>query len=311
VNHFRARCPYSCSNEVVAAIEQTIKRKGDAMAVEKTIDDAKLVRRMQQGDQDAFAEFVDRYGGRVQRLVRGYIPNPSDAEDVTQEIFVAIFEDIRQLRIPSYVHTWVYRVSVNHCLRHCRRKAPDNLPFDDETLAQQNPSTVPNKNADPADTLERRELSRQLNDAIGTLSPLHSDVVVLCELHGLTYQECAIALEIPVGTVKSRMSTAFRRLRGLLTGVGIADIEPDDETEIRAEFEAPNRAEPVRNVTDRTESIKNAAVEATLPLTASVGGAVGAVENRLIDNKLVENKLVENKLVENKLVENKWKGITQ
>jgi hypothetical protein len=70
--------------------------------------------------------------------------------------------------------------------------------------------------ADPARHAARRELGDQVHGALGDLSPLHRDVVVLHELHGLTYHECAEILGVPVGTVKSRLSNAFRRLRDRL-----------------------------------------------------------------------------------------------
>jgi RNA polymerase sigma-70 factor (ECF subfamily) len=69
---------------------------------------------------------------------------------------------------------------------------------------------------DPARQADRQELSGQVQIALEALSPLHRDVVVLHELQGLTYKECAAVLEVPVGTVKSRLSNAFRALRGSL-----------------------------------------------------------------------------------------------
>jgi RNA polymerase sigma-70 factor, ECF subfamily len=106
-------------------------------------------------------------------------------------------------------------VALNHCLKHCQRQR--NGQDRSVSLTEQElPDT--DWRSDPADCAARSELAEQVRDAVGRLSPLHSDVVVLCELHGLTYQECADALDIPVGTVKSRLFNAFRRLRGLLNG---------------------------------------------------------------------------------------------
>ena len=175
-------------------------------------DEKRLVQRLQQGEPRAFEEFVDLYGARVHRLARRYVTNPTDAEDVTQEIFCDLSRSIRSFRGDSALGTWVYRVAVNHSLRHCQRKRGDNLPLDEQLLPdadwQSNPSEV----------AQRGELSAQIQNALHQLSPGHANVVVLCELHGLSYQECAQALNIPVGTVKSRMFTAFRRLRTLLSG---------------------------------------------------------------------------------------------
>ncbi len=175
-------------------------------------DDLRLARRIQQGEPRAFEEFVDSFGARLHALVRRYVANPSDAEDVTQEIFVHLYRNIGKFRGDAALSTWVYRVAVNICLKHCQRARPDSLPFEEQVLVDDD------WKADPAKAAAKRELSHQVQDALGQLSPLHQDVVILHELHGLTYQECAEALEIPVGTVKSRLFNAFRRLRASLSG---------------------------------------------------------------------------------------------
>lgn len=180
---------------------------------------------MQQGDRRAFEEFTDSYGARVHRLVRRYVANPTDAEDVTQEIFCDLYRSIGSFRGDAALATWVYRVTVNRCLRHCQRAKPDSLPYD-----TQQEQAADDWRADPAQSAAKRELSDRVQGALQDLSPQQKDVVVLHELHGLTYQECASVLEVPVGTVKSRLSNAFRRLRvslgGYVLGEGCA-LSPD------------------------------------------------------------------------------------
>jgi RNA polymerase sigma-70 factor (ECF subfamily) len=148
------------------------------------------------------------------------VDNPADAEDVTQEIFCALHRSVGSFRGDSTLATWVYRIALNHCLKHCQRRKPDCQPFEALELPD------PHRGADPAGVATRSELKAQVRDALDRLPEGQADVVVLCELHGLTYQECAQTLGIPVGTVKSRLSTAFRRLRGLLNGYVIGDERP-------------------------------------------------------------------------------------
>lgn len=181
-------------------------------------DDRRLVRRMQEGDRRAFEEFIDSYGARVHRLVRRYVDNASDAEDVTQEVFVDLYRGIARFRGEAALSTWVYRIAVNHCLRHRQRKQPDSVPFDEACALHDEDWT-----RDPAASAARRELSDRVQTALDALTPHHRDVVVLHELHGLTYQECASVLNVPVGTVKSRLSNAFRRLRSGLGSYVIGD----------------------------------------------------------------------------------------
>lgn len=176
-------------------------------------DEKRLVKRLQQGDRRAFEEFVDSYGARVHRLVRRYVENPTDAEDLTQEIFVDVYRSIGKFRGESQLSTWVYRLAVNRCLRHCQRVKPTGEIYEEQTAEAE-----ADWRSDPAQSAAKQELSDQVQCALKQLSPLHQDVVILCEMHGLTYQECASVLEIPVGTVKSRLSNAFRRLRESLGG---------------------------------------------------------------------------------------------
>jgi RNA polymerase sigma-70 factor (ECF subfamily) len=175
--------------------------------------DRQLARRIQQGDVRAFEELLDLYGARVQRLARRFLDNPSDVDDVTQEIFIDIHRCIGAYRGDSALMTWIYRIAANHCLRHRERTRPESLPYEDRTAG-----AATDWRAYPEQSVARRELSDQVYRALGRLPELHRDVVVLHELHGLTYQECAAALGVPVGTVKSRLSNAFRRLRTSLGG---------------------------------------------------------------------------------------------
>jgi RNA polymerase sigma-70 factor (ECF subfamily) len=174
-------------------------------------DDIRLVERIRQGDRRAFEEFLDAYGNGVHRLVRRYVDNATDAEDVTQEVFVDLFRCLGSFRGASALSTFVYRVAVNRCLKLARRADPAGVPLDDPDLVDDGEG-----GEDPARSAARTELSDQVHDAIEALSPGHRDVVVLHEMHGLTYRQCASALNLPVGTVKSRLSNAFVRLRASL-----------------------------------------------------------------------------------------------
>ncbi len=172
--------------------------------------DYKLAKRILQGERAAFAELVDRYGAPIRRLVGRYIENPADADDVTQAVFCDLYRCIGQYRGEAALTTWAYRIAVNRALRHCKRRPPDCATYDEQEIEDVRPGT------DPANEALKGELSQQVHSAIHALSPPHADVVILCELEGLTYAECATVLEIPVGTVKSRLNTASRRLRDRL-----------------------------------------------------------------------------------------------
>jgi RNA polymerase sigma-70 factor (ECF subfamily) len=176
-------------------------------------DEKQVLRRVQQGDRCAFEELLDRYETRVYRLTLRYANCVQDAEDITQEIFLGIYRNIGTFKGHSSLSTWVYRVAVNHCLEYRRRKRPETVPYEEDLgLA------VSSWRDDPVQATTMTELTDEIEKALTKLTPIHRDVILLHELHGLTYGECAEALGIPIGTVKSRLSNAFTRLRDLLGG---------------------------------------------------------------------------------------------
>jgi RNA polymerase sigma-70 factor, ECF subfamily len=172
-------------------------------------DDARLVRALQRGESHAFAQVVDAYGPKVLSLARRYTRCEADAEDLTQEIFVALSASLPKFRREASLSTFLYRIAMNHCLKHIQRRKPEAVPLEDTVL------TAPEANS-PERAAENTELRGRLEAAIARLSPDHRDVVLLHELHGLTYAECAEALGVPLGTIKSRLFHAFRNLRGAL-----------------------------------------------------------------------------------------------
>ncbi len=156
---------------------------------------------------------MDHYETRVYRLALRYADSVQDAEDLTQETFLGIYRNVGGFRGQASLSTWIYRVAVNHCLEYRRRKRPECVPYD-ETLGL----ATSHWRDDPVAATTMEELSTHIDKALTKLSPLHRDVIILHELHGLTYAECSEALGVPVGTVKSRLSNAFTRLRELLGG---------------------------------------------------------------------------------------------
>ena len=186
----------------------------------------RLAQRMASGERRAFEEFVDQYGGRLHRLARSYARTESDAEDLTQDILVEISRSIGSFRGSSTLATWIYRVALNRCLKHRERQRPDTAPIETVTAAV-------SLETGPAQCAERSELKERIETALSQLSEDHRQVVILHEMHGLTYSECAEALGVPVGTVKSRLFNAFRRLRTSLGGyvLGEENLFPGAATE--------------------------------------------------------------------------------
>lgn len=174
-------------------------------------NDRRLVERIREGDRLAFEELLDEYETRVYRLALRFTGSVPDAEDLTQDIFLAVYRGVAGFRGSSALATWIYRIAMNHCLEFRRKRRWETLPYEEE-LAR----TPGDLRDDPAQAADRNELSSRVDAAINSLAPHHRDVVVLHEIQGMTYQEVAAALDVPVGTVKSRLSNACRKLRDML-----------------------------------------------------------------------------------------------
>ena len=183
--------------------------------------DLRQAKQIAAGDTGAFTAFVDTYGPRLHRLVRRFTSCEADAEDLTQEIFVDLYRSLGSFRGDSTLATWTYRVALNHCRKHASRTPAATVPYDDalgEHEAEEH---------GPAHQATRRELSEHVYAALDGLSEDHREVVLLHEMQEMTYRECAAVLQVPEGTVKSRLSYAFRCLRGTLSEYVLSDALPE------------------------------------------------------------------------------------
>lgn len=175
-------------------------------------NDAALVQRLKNGERRAFEEFLDQYGPRVQSLARRFAHCGADAEDLTQEIWIDLFQNVAGFRGEAKLETWIYRVALNHCLRWREKQGREPQRRDDNGAKA---TEMPSRDAsgDPQRRFAQSELSREVSRAMNDLSELHREIVELHELHELSYAQCAQILQIPIGTVKSRLSNAFSQLR--------------------------------------------------------------------------------------------------
>ena len=151
-----------------------------------TGDDPQLVARAQAGDEHAFAELVDRYGGAVISLCYASTLNAAESEDLAQDVFVAAWRGLPRFRGASTFSTWLFALARNACVDQARRRAVR------PRLAEEAP----------------RETARAILSAAAELSLPLRQALLLRDLQGLSYEEIARAQGVPVGTVRSRLSAA-------------------------------------------------------------------------------------------------------
>jgi RNA polymerase sigma-70 factor, ECF subfamily len=173
-----------------------------------TSSDSELVRRAVDGQRDAFEAIYNRYQAIVYRFARAMTGSPTIADDVTQEVFVSVMRDLERYDAQrAGLSTYLYGVARNVTRARLRRERRFT-PIEDITVDGLEPASAD----DPFAMIARaRDLAR-LRTAIIELPSRYRELVILCDLHELSYAQAATVIGIPVGTVRSRLSRARLRL---------------------------------------------------------------------------------------------------
>ena len=173
-------------------------------------DEAALIRAAQGGDEPAFAELVRRYQRAVYRVGYGLTRNPADADDLAQETFVRAYRARGRFRADEPLYPWLSRIAVNlaYSLFRRRRRRPET-PIEPLVEAGHQWAGDDDPERDTAD----RERHEQLQASLAELSKEHQTILVLRVVEGLSYDEIARTIGVPVGTVMSRLSRARAELK--------------------------------------------------------------------------------------------------
>ncbi|MER3473590.1 MAG: hypothetical protein C4335_06050 [Armatimonadota bacterium] len=182
--------------------------------------DAGLVARCKGNDLTAFDEIVERYQHKIYRYVKRLVGNETDAEDITQEVFLKALHSLHGFREESTLQTWLFRIATNLCRDTIRRRQREKgwLPLWRSTDGEEEEGAIdlPDTREEPERLLLQEELSKVLHEAIDRLPIAMRQVIVLHDIESLSYEEVAQSLGVPVGTVKSRLFHARARLRDAL-----------------------------------------------------------------------------------------------
>ncbi|MBI4638989.1 MAG: sigma-70 family RNA polymerase sigma factor [Candidatus Rokubacteria bacterium] len=180
-------------------------------------DDRALVERCRRGDRDAFEPLVEKYRARVWRLAYNVLRDREEAWDVAQEAFVRAWQALPSFRGHSAFYTWLFRITLNVAADRARQRASQGRALGADRVPEEEWDRVmAERDALPDDSAARTEERERILRALDALPAPQRTIIMLSDLQGLTYREIAEALEIPMGTVMSRLHNARKRLRALL-----------------------------------------------------------------------------------------------
>ncbi len=179
-------------------------------------DDLDLINRTLAGENSAFGELVVRYQDRLFNALAHSLGCPTEAEDVVQEAFVLAFTKLASFQRKSAFYTWLYRIAFNTAISRRRKKKP--IVSVDQTKEEVGQEPL-SSGDEPTGQMQQQERAVQVQQALSQLSEQHRSILVLREIEGLGYDSISEILDLPVGTVRSRLHRARAQMRDELVVV--------------------------------------------------------------------------------------------
>ncbi|XZE43480.1 RNA polymerase sigma factor [Pirellulaceae bacterium SH467] len=184
------------------------------------MEDRDLIERVKSGESQCFAELVLRYERPVFQSVFAFLGNRQEAEDVTQDVFVTAFRKIASFEYRASFLTWLRRIAFNQCVDARRKSKSRRTTSVDFEIEPQRDSQV----SSPDRVAQGNELIDRVRGAIDTLAEEQRTIILLRDIDGLDYSEIAGLLDIPVGTVRSRLHRARCELREVMEKRGLQNL---------------------------------------------------------------------------------------
>jgi RNA polymerase sigma-70 factor (ECF subfamily) len=186
--------------------------------------DQLLVERVQKGEKHAFDLLISKYQHRIISLVGRYVHDHAEAQDVAQEAFIKAYRALRNFRGDSAFYTWLYRIAINTAKNWlvAQKRRPPSSDIDAVDAEQYDMDSRLKDKATPENELLREEIKKTVYDTIAELPEDLRTAIVLREMEGMSYEEIAVTMECPIGTVRSRIFRAREaiddKLRPLVEG---------------------------------------------------------------------------------------------
>lgn len=184
------------------------------------IDVEQLVKRSRGGDDSAFAELVANFQGKAFSIAYGILMDKTEAEDIVQDAFIKAYFSLKQLKNPAAFPSWLFKITAHLALNKAQRRDNKNISLDgeDPIIYIQ---LLPDTGNTPEEAFMRAETQHIVKQAMMSLPSKYRAAISLREIDGFSYTEIADMLQIPEGTVKSRVHEARNMLKDRLIAFGL------------------------------------------------------------------------------------------
>ena len=183
------------------------------------MEETKLINAAKKGDMQAFNQLVLTYQEAVYNCAYRMLSDPAGAADITQDTFITSFRNIKKFKNGSF-KAWLLRVATNKCIDEFRRQkrhpntALEPVTEDDDTF--DSPYWLADPQMQPEEQLSQNELNQAIQDCLSCLPEDFRTIVVMVDMQEMNYEETSQIAGLPLGTIKSRLSRARRRLQDCL-----------------------------------------------------------------------------------------------
>ena len=187
---------------------------------DKAVRDFKLVQRaIDQGDQKAYAELMKNYRDSLYFMLLKMTNNPHDAEDLTIEAFGKAFKKLHQYTPDFAFSTWLFKIASNNCIDFIRKKKKYTFSIDqgiDDELGTELANRIPAEDLDPEEELVKKQKIKLMHEVVDKLKPHYRTLIELRYFSEFSYEEIAVELNLPLGTVKAQLFRAREFLYQIL-----------------------------------------------------------------------------------------------
>ncbi len=176
------------------------------------------VRAVLAGDKQAFNRLVLLYQTRIYNLAFNYVKTEEEAKDVAQDVFVTAYKALPKLRDDTKFGAWLYQIGINHC-RNRYKKLKRRGFFTQKSIDDENAPVHLEGGESPEQSLEQQQTIKLVREAIAQMNEAEKEVLMLRDLQGLPYDQISEILDVPLGTVKSKLNRARLNLKNKLKQV--------------------------------------------------------------------------------------------